>query len=337
MMEASTFRADFFDYAPNRMTPEEIRKLNLAHSLIDIVGNKRQYVIRIAMQLPPFVEWYSPEKKFYFKEISFDNRPNPEILFLSGSGLSAYYYQDRSMLKYDKPTYEILQSSQEKIKEALVQGSWVMGICFGGQLAIHALGGQIGRLPANKHRNAVTEAGWLSHELTQEGRNDPVFSHLPNKFCAPHLHSDFIARLPMKGTIISTSKGSAKVIQTKVLATRNGYLGKDGLMNTGTKYIHASVVIMDNGARLYQIQPHPEMATPKSSNFLVRMNPWIMTVEEMGGEYYQKALAIPDKPNYSVARVITNFALEARKFHESKGKNFIPPSEVHDFSSYLIE
>lgn len=85
-----------------------------------------------------------------------------------------------------------------------------------------------------------------------------------------------------------------------------------------------SVAKFDNGARPYQIQPHPEMAGPESANFLIRRNPWIAKKEEMGEAYYKNALMIPGNADFSVAKVIPNFVRLAKEHLEAtKAVKFI--------------
>ena len=104
--------------------------------------------------------------------------------------------------------------------------------------------------------------------------------------------------------------------------------------NHDTEYIHASVTVFDNGARLYQIQPHPEMAAVKKANFLVRKNTWL--ADEMGREYYEQALVVPENADFSIARVITSFIVEARNLAEEKrGKVFLDSVVASNLYDYL--
>jgi len=111
------------------------------------------------------------------------------------------------------------------------------------------------------------------------------------------------------------------------------------LENENVTYIHACLVEFDNGARLYHIQPHPEMASSGSkANFLVRQNKWVADDKEMGKEYYENSLRIPEDVDLSVVQVITRFVTLARKHLEEKfGKHFIDPEDNPDLEKYLLE
>lgn len=230
-------------------------------------------------------------------------------------------------------TKTLLGKSEKVIRDHLGEGKWVLGICFGGQLAVHAVGGKIGRLP-----EGVTEAGWLDHELILEGQKDVVFGHLPEKFYASHFHNDFVSELPEVGTKVNTANGEIEVTEAKILAIRRGYKDKSGLKNEDVEYIMASVVKFNNGAKLYQIQPHPEMSTNEKASFLVRMNPWMARDSEMGQEYYDSALVVPEDADFSVAQVIPRFVESAKKhLEDSRGITFVKAVLVQNLFQYLLK
>jgi len=328
------FTAGIVDFNPKRMSPTEAHAHGIPDDLIGHLGDWRQYPPNIAQHFPEGVSWFRAEQPWYFGSIMTDEKHlqglrASDVLILSGSGLSAHRYQHGEISEEYRSA---LEKSQEVIRDHLGEGKWILGICFGGQLAIHAVGGDIGRLPDN-----VTEAGWLPHQLTSEGRRDDMFSVLPNTFFAPHLHNDYVEKLPPVGTKIRTSSGETEVVFTEVLAMRAGYQDKTGLVGAETNYIMASVVAFSNGARLYQIQPHPEMATPKKANYLVRMNPWIGKENEMGEAYYQKALLVPEDADFSVAKIIPRFVHEAqRHLEEQRGIVFMKATLLRNLFQYLI-
>lgn len=323
MTEANlpSFKSGIIDFNPNRMTRDQTENIGMPEELRVILGDFRQYPLNIAQHFPEGVIWFSQDKPWFYRDI-FSNPDhiaslqNNEVLILSGSGMSAYKFQERTINEFTSEDLEYLGKSQKIIKNMLGQGKWILGICFGGQLAIHAVGGKLGRLPEDESGISITEAGWLDHRLTDAGKYDEIFSLLPDNFSAPQLHNDFVAALPKVGTIIETTDNPIKVVRSEVLAIRKGFLGRNGIQNYDQDYIQASLVEFNNGARLYQLQPHPEMASPKKANFLVRQNPWIEG--EMGEKYFQQALTVPDDADFSISNVITLFIESARSFYERR-------------------
>lgn len=63
------------------------------------------------------------------------------------------------------------------------RGKAVLGICLGAQLLARGLG-------AENHLGTAPEFGWCDIALTEEGRADPVLSHLPASFPIFQWHSD---------------------------------------------------------------------------------------------------------------------------------------------------
>lgn len=329
------FIVGIIDFNPKRMASQEASVFGIPDTLIGQLGDYRQYPPNIARHFPEGVSWYRSDQPWYFADVmtkdeNVKHLRESDILILSGSGLSAHGFQQGKMSKEYRSS---LERSQEVIRDHLGEGKWILGICFGGQLAVHAVGGEIGRLP-----EGVTEAGWLDHRLTEDGRQDEVFGHLPDNFSAPHFHNDFISKLPSTGTRIHTASGDIEVIKAETLTIRHGHQDKDGLKNSDTEYIMASVIEFNNGAKLYQIQPHPEMATPEKANFLVRMNQWLGKDSEMGKKYYENALSVPKGADFSVTQVIPNFVIAAqRHLEDQRGTTFLKAAAVQGIFQYLLK
>jgi GMP synthase-like glutamine amidotransferase len=332
------FSAGIIDFNQKRMTPEEAISQGLPDNLHDHFADWRQYPLNIATHFPDGVSWFSAEQPWFFRTVL----SNPEqtqklqssdVLILSGSGMSAYRFQEEPNKYFSEEEIKNLETAQTLVRNQLAEGKFVLGICFGGQLGLHAIGGKIGRLPNN-----ITEAGWLDHNLTFEGRDDKVMGQLPDSFYAPHFHNDYVEKLPEVGSIIHTDNGDITVTKAEVLAIRRGYLDKDGHKNTEKEYIMASKVEFDNGARYYQIQPHPEMATMKKANFLVRMNKWLGDESNMGSDYYKQAMNIPQNVDFRVSEVIPKFISVAKKHLENKrGVQFIQTMLTQNLFEYLLE
>lgn len=325
----------YVDFNLKIMSPQEALSYQMAFGVTDELlkqlSDHRQYFLATAQFYPSGVSWLNPDQPKRFQEIFekpeyIDTLKRSDFLIGSGSGESAYKYAQGS-----PRIREGFKQAQEVALDHLYQGKWALGVCFSGQLWAHAVGAELGRLP-----DGVTEAGWLEHELTKAGRIDPVTRNLLDKFGAPHFHNDYIAKLPPPGYVVKTSHGELIVESADVLAVRHGYLGKNGLENQDAEYIMASVIKFINGARLYQIQPHPEMATPQKANFLVRQNKWL--ADEMGKDYYDQALQIPTDADFSVSHVITNFVSEAKKNLELRqGITFIDAMVAQNIFQYLLK
>lgn len=338
-MSEKVFSTSIIDFNPKRMNLEQLTENGIPTKLADQFGDFRQYPLNIAAQLADGAVWYSPDKPWHFKQTLLDSErflelTEAETLILSGSGMSAYKYQEG--IGIEESDEKALGKAEELVRQQLIDNKWVLGICFGGQIAIKAVGGKIGRLPENGRGVTVTESGWLDHELTDVGREDEIFGQLTSPFYAPHLHNDFVSELPAVGTQVSHSNQVITVVRSEVLAVRHGFLGQNGLTNLDTQYIQASLIEFDNSARLYQIQPHPEMATPEKANFLVRQNPWIANPDEMAQDYYDQALQVPTNADFSVARVITDFSSEARKHREQVlALNFVTSTISQDPQQFI--
>lgn len=343
-VEGRPLSIQIIDFNPTRLSDEEALEQGIPVELRKLLGDKRQYPFHIARHLPGDTLWFNINDPWYFREVMDDNSlferaKAKDVLLLSGSGMSAFKFQERVPGAFSAQDRRILERSQLLIRDYISNGKWVLGICFGGQLAVHAVKGKLGRLPQNEAGHTITEAGWLPHELTEEGRGDEVFGHLPDQFCASHLHSDFVTELPEAATPFNGGRNHLMVARVEVLAIRRGYLNSTGVQNATESYIQASLIEFNNGARLYQIQPHPEMGSPDKANFLVRKNPWVAA--EMGQGYYNQALAVPDDADFSVSQVITNFVASAKKHYERyHGARFFSETRnncLTRLSRYLID
>ena len=322
--KGENFRAQIIDFNPRRMNTEEAA--GIPTDLRPLVADKRQYPLHIGSLLPTDVAWYSPGHPWFFRDVLSNSRETDElnkanVLILTGSGMSAFQYQNISFAE-GPPGFEdtLLMITEQKVKDFMAQGKSVFANCFGGQLGVLALGGKIGRLPEVVPGTTTTEAGWLSQRLTEAGKRDPIFGNgnLPEQFYAPHFHNDYVAELPPVALMIPTDSGRMFVVKSEVLAVRNGYLGKNGLEHPEQEFIMASVIEVDTGAVLYQVQAHPEMSVRQYANFLVRQNPWL--ADEMGSEYYEQALTVPEEADFSAANIIPNFIALARERYEASQK-----------------
>ncbi|WP_137939591.1 hypothetical protein [Chitinivorax sp. B] len=82
-----------------------------------------------------------------------------------------------------------------------------LGICGGGQLGLHALGGEVGPNPIGVGFNPERERSLVIRttkvELTQAGCNDPLFEGCPPHFGMTAIHADYLKSAPPdKGFVV---------------------------------------------------------------------------------------------------------------------------------------
>jgi GMP synthase (glutamine-hydrolysing) len=97
---------------------------------------------------------------------------------------------------YDPDPY--LAREKELLRRAVEQDVPFLGICLGAQLLASAMGA-----PVTRH--ATTEIGFFEVQLTEQGRNDPLFAGLPGYQQVIHWHEDTFA-LPEGATRLAMSQ-----------------------------------------------------------------------------------------------------------------------------------
>ena len=103
-----------------------------------------------------------------------------DVLMAGGSG---DYYVSKGNLPNSQAVLEVLA-------EVVALGRPTFASCFGFQLIVKALGGEITYAPAH------TEVGTFPVTLTETGRSDALFGALPNTFLAQLGRKDRATRLP---------------------------------------------------------------------------------------------------------------------------------------------
>lgn len=94
-------------------------------------------------------------------------------------------------------THPYLPALAALMRDTSATGRAVLGICLGAQLLARGFGAQ-------NHLGIATEFGWREVSLTDEGRSDPVLSHLSPTFPTFQWHSDTFT-LPDGATRLAAS------------------------------------------------------------------------------------------------------------------------------------
>lgn len=94
---------------------------------------------------------------------------------------------------------EILSKVRLAVDAIIASDKPFLGICYGHQLVAHIQGGCICN---NKDQSKI---GTHGVELTFDGRNDPLFAELPQRFDAQYGHKDSICALPDGATLLASS------------------------------------------------------------------------------------------------------------------------------------
>jgi GMP synthase (glutamine-hydrolysing) len=83
----------------------------------------------------------------------------------------------------DIERYDYLVAEAELLRDEAERGTPVLGVCLGGQLLAHALGGSVERLP-------VRIVKWAEVHKLPEAEGDPVIGQLPDPVLALHWNED---------------------------------------------------------------------------------------------------------------------------------------------------
>lgn len=84
------------------------------------------------------------------------------------------------------------------ISYVLAEQKPTLGVCFGHQLIGQMRGGEV------EHDSAQTKVGTHEVSLTEEGKADPVFKHLPAAFLAQYAHHDSITAMPEGAVVLGS-------------------------------------------------------------------------------------------------------------------------------------
>jgi GMP synthase (glutamine-hydrolysing) len=101
-------------------------------------------------------------------------------------------------LHFDAPRETVL------IQKAVNEGKIVLGVCLGAQMLGDAMGGHFEHSPER-------EIGAFPLTLTEDGKQDPLFSEFPEKFVVGHWHGDMPGLTP-DSKILAKSEGCPRQI-----------------------------------------------------------------------------------------------------------------------------
>ena len=120
-----------------------------------------------------------------------------DVLMIGGSG--DYYVSKQNLPRF--------QDVLDLLAEVVAVGHPTFASCFGFQLMVQALGGQIVYDPQQM------EVGTYELTLTDEGVNDDLFSYLPDRFFGQLGHKDRADQLP-DGFLNLASSENSKFIRS---------------------------------------------------------------------------------------------------------------------------
>ena len=116
----------------------------------------------------------------------------------SFDGYDALWVMGGPMDVWEEDQHPWLAAEKRAIRAAVERGLPYMGVCLGHQLLGASLGGRVGKA-------AQAEVGILDVELTAEGRRDPLFDGLRDRFKALQWHGAEVAALPAGAVVLAQS------------------------------------------------------------------------------------------------------------------------------------
>ena len=99
---------------------------------------------------------------------------------------------------YEENEYPYLKDEDIFIKSALQKGVPMLGLCLGAQLISKATGAKV-------RKAAEKEIGWFKADLTDDGKNDPLFNGLKSSIDVFQWHGDTFD-IPDKGVHLASSE-----------------------------------------------------------------------------------------------------------------------------------
>ena len=106
-----------------------------------------------------------------------------------------------SMGAHDEAHHPWLAVVKQRIREAADDGTPLLGICLGHQLAADALGGQV-EVNERGQQLGLLQVGWEA-----EAHLDPLMASVATPRRASHWNHDVVTRLPEGGRLLATAPG----------------------------------------------------------------------------------------------------------------------------------
>jgi GMP synthase (glutamine-hydrolysing) len=92
------------------------------------------------------------------------------------------------------------ERTAEWLRDAVVAGTPVLGICYGHQLLAHALGGTVADNPRGRH------IGTIDVRLTEAAHDDPLFAGFDPVLHVPVSHRQSVTALPPGARLLATAE-----------------------------------------------------------------------------------------------------------------------------------
>ena len=114
---------------------------------------------------------------------------------------------DASVL--NKAKYPFVWTCDEIVRTCYQQNIPVFASCFGYQIAIHELGGEV-----SGHKKDL-EIGLHPINLTAAAKTDPLLCDLPDTFWAVCGHKEYAVKIPENALLLGSSEASYQIIRFK--------------------------------------------------------------------------------------------------------------------------
>lgn len=125
----------------------------------------------------------------------------------------------------------ILGRARNIVSYALEKDIPILGVCFGHQIIGEMHQGMI------SNDKGQSKTGAYEVQLTDAGKTDPLFRHVPERFMAQYMHKDSVTNMPSGATILATGPAC------KYTALRYGH-------KVYTVQFHPEVETMPEGPRI---------------------------------------------------------------------------------------
>lgn len=137
----------------------------------------------------------------------FDTPEFPETAADGYDALLVGGASEANVLKPDE--YPFVLEAQKLIRHCAETGMPVFASCFGFQLAVLALGGEI------LHKDQDFEMGTMPISLTESARQDPIYCDTPDGFQAISVHRQYARELPESCELLAFTEQCAHSFRLK--------------------------------------------------------------------------------------------------------------------------